>query len=158
MTTSLIWLIAAVAIAGVLFRPRGWPEAVWACLGAFILVVFGLLPLSRAAAAIAKGSDVYLFLTGMMLLSELAHRRLPRSLAGVARNAWRADIGYAFGIDLAGGYVKRKAGADRCHRSEYQLPGKLNGSRQAEAIAGVVIGPAPFRAQIVAVRRKKRRE
>src|SRR5580698_3890694 len=74
MTTSLIWLIAAVAIAGVLFRPRGWPEAVWACLGAFILVVFGLLPLSRAAAAIAKGSDVYLFLTGMMLLSELARR------------------------------------------------------------------------------------
>jgi arsenical pump membrane protein len=74
MTTSLIWLIAAAAIAGVLFRPRGWPEAVWACLGAFILVVFGLLPLSRAAAAIAKGSDVYLFLTGMMLLSELARR------------------------------------------------------------------------------------
>src|SRR3984885_10623402 len=75
MTPSLIWLIAAAAIAGVLFRPRGWPEAVWACLGAFILVAFGLLPLSQAATAVAKGSDVYLFLTGMMLLSELARRQ-----------------------------------------------------------------------------------
>ena len=74
MSVTLIWLIAAAAIAGVLFRPRGWPEAVWACLGAVILVLFGLLPLSPAATAIAKGSDVYLFLTGMMLLSELARR------------------------------------------------------------------------------------
>ena len=74
MSITLIWLIAAAAIAGVLFRPRGWPEAVWACLGAVILVLFGLLPLSQAATAIAKGSDVYLFLTGMMLLSELARR------------------------------------------------------------------------------------
>src|ERR1700760_1760243 len=74
MNTTLIWLIAAASIAGVLFRPRGWPEAVWACLGAVMLVVFGLLPLSQASKAIAKGSDVYLFLTGMMLLSELARR------------------------------------------------------------------------------------
>jgi arsenical pump membrane protein len=47
---------------------------VWACLGAFLLVVSGLLPLSQAGAAVAKGTDVYLFLTGMMLLSELARR------------------------------------------------------------------------------------
>jgi arsenical pump membrane protein len=74
VTSVLIWLIAAGAIAGVLFRPKDWPEAVWACLGAFILVISGLLPLSQAGAAIAKGTDVYLFLTGMMLLSELARR------------------------------------------------------------------------------------
>jgi arsenical pump membrane protein len=72
MSTTLIWLIAAAAIAGVLFRPKGWPEAVWACLGALILVISGLLPMSQAGAAVAKGTDVYLFLTGMMLLSELA--------------------------------------------------------------------------------------
>ena len=72
VTTVLVWSIAAGAIAGVLFRPKGWPEAVWACLGAFILVISGLLPLSQAGAAVAKGTDVYLFLTGMMLLSELA--------------------------------------------------------------------------------------
>ncbi len=74
MTTVLVWSIAAGTIAGVLFRPKDWPEAVWACLGAFILVISGLLPPSQAAAAVAKGTDVYLFLTGMMLLSELARR------------------------------------------------------------------------------------
>jgi arsenical pump membrane protein len=68
-------LIVASAIAGVLFRPKDWPEAVWACLGAFVLVISGLLPWSQAGAAIAKGFDVYLFLTGMMLLSELARRK-----------------------------------------------------------------------------------
>jgi arsenical pump membrane protein len=74
VTSILVWSIAVGAIAGVLFRPKGWPEAVWACLGACILVISGLLPLSQAGAAVAKGTDVYLFLTGMMLLSELARR------------------------------------------------------------------------------------
>jgi arsenical pump membrane protein len=37
-------------------------------------VISGLLPIDRAGTAIAKGTDVYLFLTGMMLLSELARR------------------------------------------------------------------------------------
>ncbi len=74
MSAALIWSIAAAAIAGVLFRPKDWPEAVWACLGAALLVITGLLPLSAAGAAVAKGTDVYLFLTGMMLLSELARR------------------------------------------------------------------------------------
>ena len=74
MSSVLIWSIAAAAIAGVLFRPKDWPEAVWACSGALLLVISGLLPAQRAGAAIAKGTDVYLFLTGMMLLSELARR------------------------------------------------------------------------------------
>jgi arsenical pump membrane protein len=72
VSTALIWSIAAATIAGVLFRPKDWPEAIWACLGALLLVAFRLLPLSDAGAAIGKGTDVYLFLTGMMLLSELA--------------------------------------------------------------------------------------
>jgi arsenical pump membrane protein len=70
----LVWTIALASIAGVLLRPRNWPEAVWACAGALTLIVTGLLPLRDAGAAIAKGTDVYLFLTGMMLLSELARR------------------------------------------------------------------------------------
>ena len=74
MSTVLVWSIAAGTIAGVLFRPKEWPEAVWACLGAFLLIVCGLLPLSMAGRAIAKGTDVYLFLTGMMMLTELARR------------------------------------------------------------------------------------
>jgi arsenical pump membrane protein len=74
VNTALVWSIAACTIAGVLFRPRDWPEAVWACLGASVLVISGLLPVGLAGTAIAKGTDVYLFLTGMMLLSELARR------------------------------------------------------------------------------------
>jgi arsenical pump membrane protein len=74
VTTVFVWLIAAGTIAGVLLRPKDWPEAIWVSLGAFILVASGLLPLSRAGLAVAKGTDVYLFLTGMMLLSELARK------------------------------------------------------------------------------------
>ncbi len=69
-----MWAIAAAAIAGILFRPRRWPEAVWACLGAALLVLFGLVSPRAAGAAIARGADVYLFLAGMMLLAELARR------------------------------------------------------------------------------------
>jgi arsenical pump membrane protein len=74
MHTALVWAIVVGAIAGVLFRPRNWPEAVWACAGAALLVVFGLVPAGSAVAAMAKGTSVYLFLAGMMLLAELARR------------------------------------------------------------------------------------
>jgi arsenical pump membrane protein len=74
VNTALVWSIALGAIAGVLFRPKDWPEAVWACLGAALMVVGGFLPLTQAGAAVVKGTDVYLFLTGMMLLAELARR------------------------------------------------------------------------------------
>ena len=68
----LIWSIAIATIACILVRPRGWPEAVWACLGAAILVLLKLLPIQAAWQAAQKGADVYLFLAGMMLLAELA--------------------------------------------------------------------------------------
>jgi len=74
LTHLSIWAITALATAGVLIRPFKWPEAVWAVLGATLLVLFGLLPLAEGARAIAKGLDVYLFLIGMMLLSEIARR------------------------------------------------------------------------------------
>jgi arsenical pump membrane protein len=69
-----IWGIAAVATGGVVIRPWGWPEALWAVLGAGALVVLALLPWQDALSAVGKGADVYLFLTGMMLLAELARR------------------------------------------------------------------------------------
>jgi arsenical pump membrane protein len=72
--TVLTWSIAGGAIAGVIFRPRQWPEAVWASLGALLVVACGLVSTGAAAGAIEKGTDVYLFLTGMMLLAELARR------------------------------------------------------------------------------------
>ncbi len=69
------WGICAVATAAVIARPFRWPEAIWAVLGALLLLVLGLVPLSAAAGAVAKGMDVYLFLIGMMLLSETAREQ-----------------------------------------------------------------------------------
>ncbi len=69
-----IWVVTALSVAGVILRPFGWPEAIWAVAGAFILVVTGLLPITAALHGVAQGTDVYFFLTGMMLLSALARR------------------------------------------------------------------------------------
>jgi arsenical pump membrane protein len=71
----LTWIISLASIACVLFRPRDIAEAWWACGGALILTVFTLIPLPQAGAAILEGVDVYLFLTGMMILSELAREK-----------------------------------------------------------------------------------
>lgn len=66
--------ISALAIAGVIARPMRWPEAIWAVAGAVAVVVLGLVPARDALGAVGQGLDVYLFLTGMMLLSETARR------------------------------------------------------------------------------------
>ena len=81
----IIWTIAAVATAGVLIRPFQIPEALWAVAGAALLVLFGLITPQDALHGVAKGLDVYLFLTGMMLLAEVArHEGLFDWLAAVA--------------------------------------------------------------------------
>ena len=67
-----IWLIAFLAILGIIIRPWGLPEAVWALSGAAILVLGSLLSVHDAWLAVTRGTDVYLFLAGMLLLSELA--------------------------------------------------------------------------------------
>ena len=68
------WGIAAAATAGVIVRPFSWPEWVWAVAGAALLVLLGLLSWGDALTGVEKGTDVYLFLTGMMLLAELARQ------------------------------------------------------------------------------------
>lgn len=55
-----------------LLRPRGIREAVWVGAGAVFIVALHVLPLRSAWHAVARGSDVYFFLAGMMLLAELA--------------------------------------------------------------------------------------
>src|ERR1700730_12832424 len=66
--------IAAVAALGVIARPWNVPEFVWAIAGAAMLVMLNLLPWQEAVAAVGRGTDVYLFLIGMMLLSEVARK------------------------------------------------------------------------------------
>lgn len=105
-TQAATWAIAAAATGGVLFRPFGVPEAVWAVLGALALVGLSLLPLGVAAAAMAKGTDVYLFLTGMMLLAELAREEgLFDWLAACAVRAAQGSQPRLFGLVYVVGTV-----------------------------------------------------
>src|SRR5581483_10588624 len=69
---TLLIAIVAVSILLMLLRPRNIPEVYWVVAGALLLVLTRLIPLSLAGHAMAEGTDVYLFLAGMMLLSELA--------------------------------------------------------------------------------------
>ncbi len=68
----MTWVIAALATAGVILRPFDWPEAIWAVSGAVLLVALRLLSPGDALTGVLSGTDVYLFLAGMMLLSEIA--------------------------------------------------------------------------------------
>jgi arsenical pump membrane protein len=68
----LLASIVAVSILLMLVRPRNIPEVYWVGCGVLALLGLRLLPLRTAGKAAGKGTDVYLFLIGMMLLSELA--------------------------------------------------------------------------------------
>jgi len=72
LSNLFLLLIVGVSIALMLTRPRGISEVYWIGGGALLLILLRLVPLKLAGKAIAEGSDVYLFLIGMMLLSELA--------------------------------------------------------------------------------------
>lgn len=87
-TPFVTWTIATSTIAAMFVRPRRIPEAIWACLGAGLLLAFHLVPFPEALGAVTKGYDVYLFLTGMMVLAELARREgVFDWLAGIAMRA-----------------------------------------------------------------------
>ena len=102
--TLATWGIAAAATAGVITRPFRLPEAVWAVTGAVMLLLFGLMPPAAAWAAVAKGTDVYLFLIGMMLLSEVARREgLFDWVAGHAVRAARGSPRRLFALVFAVG-------------------------------------------------------
>ena len=72
VASALIWTISLASIVLMLVRPRRIAEAYWICGGAILLVATRLLPLREAGHAVYEGLDVYLFLTGMMILAELA--------------------------------------------------------------------------------------
>ncbi len=106
MTNVATWMIAILAISGVIVRPWRVPEFVWALAGAIALVASGLLPWRDAILAVGKGADVYLFLAGMMLLSELARREgLFDFLAAWAVNHARGSAPRLFLLTYAIGTV-----------------------------------------------------
>jgi len=101
-----IWSVAALATAGVILRPLKLPEAVWAVAGALVLVFSGLIPVGTAWRGIEKGIDVYLFLTGMMLLAEVARETgLFDWLAAVAAARARGSAVRLFRLIYAVGIV-----------------------------------------------------
>jgi arsenical pump membrane protein len=64
--------IVITSIFLMLVRPKGISEVWWIGAGVVLLLALRLVPLRLAGKAVAEGADVYLFLIGMMLLSELA--------------------------------------------------------------------------------------
>jgi arsenical pump membrane protein len=101
-----IWIIAAVATIGVILRPFNWPEAIWAVSGAALLVALQLISPQDVLAGVAKGTDVYLFLIGMMLLAEIARAEgLFDWLAAVATSRARGSARRLFALTYGVGIV-----------------------------------------------------
>jgi arsenical pump membrane protein len=104
--TILTWIISGLATAGVILRPFSWPEAIWAVAGAAALVLLHLIGPEVAWAGVVKGIDVYLFLTGMMLLSETARQEgLFDWLAALATQRARGSASRLFLLVYAVGAV-----------------------------------------------------
>ncbi len=87
----IIWIIALSSVAGIFIRPFHLPEAVWVVAGSLLLLVLHLILPVEALAGIEKGTDVYLFLTGMMLLAETA--REERLFDWLATHATKSSRG-----------------------------------------------------------------
>lgn len=106
LASGVTWGICAAATAGVIARPFRWPEAIWALAGAAALLLFGLMPPAAAGQAVGKGLDVYLFLIGMMLLSETAREQgLFDWVAATAAIQARGSTLRLFGLVYATGIV-----------------------------------------------------
>lgn len=74
MANTSIWIISLFTIVAIIARPFKLNEAIWAAAGAFVLLLFGLILPSDAIKGVFKGTDVYLFLAGMMLLAETSRQ------------------------------------------------------------------------------------
>jgi arsenical pump membrane protein len=106
LSTLALFVIVAASIALMLIRPRGVREVYWVGGGAALLVALRLVPLRLAGHAIAEGSDVYLFLIGMMLLSELAREHgVFEWLSAAAVRRARGSCSLLFTLVYAAGTV-----------------------------------------------------
>src|SRR5665213_2671056 len=93
MNQTGIWIISLLSFLCVIIRPFKINEALWACIGAMMLLILGFISPHESIAAINKGVDVYLFLTGMMLLAETA--REEKLFEWLAANAAKLAKGSA---------------------------------------------------------------
>src|SRR6187402_1091158 len=72
MHPSATILVVATSLVLMLTRPRKIAEVWWIGAGTIVLVAARLVAVDGAVKAVREGTDVYAFLAGMMLLSELA--------------------------------------------------------------------------------------
>lgn len=72
LAAFLLPAIVGFSLLLMLLRPRAIAEAWWVGGGALLLLLLRLEPVANALKAVARGTDVYLFLIGMMLLAEVA--------------------------------------------------------------------------------------
>jgi arsenical pump membrane protein len=74
----LRFLATLVIFVGTMFlvvrRPRQWPEAVWTCLGAGLLIALRLVSPAEAGAVVLEAADALLFLLALLILSALLER------------------------------------------------------------------------------------
>ena len=74
MSNVGIWIISIFSISTIIIRPFKLPEAVWAVTGSLLLIIGGFILPAEAIKGVSNGVEVYLFLTGMMLLAEAARK------------------------------------------------------------------------------------
>lgn len=131
--TAAILTIAALATAGVILRPFNLHEAIWALAGAVLLVALRLISPAQALAGVAKGTDVYLFLFGMMLLADRPRGR-PVRLAGGDCDQPRPRLGApAVPADLLRRHGGHDLPVERCDRGRAHARGRRGGrNRQGE--------------------------
>jgi arsenical pump membrane protein len=65
----MLYVVAAIALAGIAVRPRGTPAWAWAAAGALAVIALGYETAGAAAGAIAAQWNVLLFILGLMGLS-----------------------------------------------------------------------------------------
>jgi arsenical pump membrane protein len=98
MINTAIWIISFLSIAGVIIRPFKLNEVIWAVTGAILLLILGLISPADGLTGISKGTDVYFFLVGMMLLAETA--REERFFDWLAAHAAKLAKGLALRLFL----------------------------------------------------------
>ena len=106
MHSVSVAVVVAASVLLMLTRPRGIAEVWWIAGGAAVLVLARLVGVGAAARAVGKGADVYAFLAGMMLLSELARAHgVFDWLASLAMRSARGSSMRLFGLVYAIGVV-----------------------------------------------------
>jgi arsenical pump membrane protein len=74
LRSALTLAIFALTMLLVVLRPRHWPEAIWTCLGAGLLLLLRFVSPREVVAVVGQAGDALLFLVALLILSALLER------------------------------------------------------------------------------------